>query len=47
MNASFAPRSNGGILAVQHVHDHPETPALVLLSAIAGGANSSRIQNLG
>jgi len=29
--------SNGGMLAVQHVHDHPETPALVLLSAHAGG----------
>jgi pimeloyl-ACP methyl ester carboxylesterase len=36
--------SNGGMLAVQHVHDHPETPALVLLSAIAGGADSSRVR---
>jgi pimeloyl-ACP methyl ester carboxylesterase len=29
--------SNGGTLAVQHVADHPETPALVLLSAHCGG----------
>lgn len=29
--------SNGGMLAVQHVADHPETAALVLLSAHAGG----------
>jgi len=29
--------SNGGMLAVQHVSDHPETPALVLLSAHGGG----------
>ena len=29
--------SNGGMLAVQHVADHPETPALVLLSAHCGG----------
>jgi len=29
--------SNGGMLAVQHVADHPETPALVLLSAHLGG----------
>jgi pimeloyl-ACP methyl ester carboxylesterase len=29
--------SNGGMLAVQHVADHPETPALVLLSAHGGG----------
>ena len=25
--------SNGGMLAVKHVSDHPETPAMVLLSA--------------
>src|SRR5690242_11469159 len=31
--------SNGGMLAVQHVADHPETPALVLLSAHCGGAH--------
>src|SRR3954470_17393982 len=31
--------SNGGMLAVQHVADHPETPALVLLSAHTGGAD--------
>ena len=37
--------SNGGMLAVLHVHDHPETPAMVLLSAIAGGASSTRGQN--
>ena len=30
--------SNGGVLAVRHVADHPETPALVLLSAHRGGA---------
>ncbi|MBV8534693.1 MAG: alpha/beta hydrolase [Alphaproteobacteria bacterium] len=29
--------SNGGMLAVQHVADHPQTPALVLLSAHRGG----------
>jgi pimeloyl-ACP methyl ester carboxylesterase len=31
--------SNGGMLAVRHVTDHPKTPALVLLSAHAGGRN--------
>ncbi len=31
--------SNGGMLAVQHVADHPQTPALVLLSAHGGGRN--------
>ncbi|MDA0787163.1 MAG: alpha/beta fold hydrolase [Proteobacteria bacterium] len=29
--------SNGGFLGVQHAANHPETPALVLLSAHAGG----------
>jgi len=29
--------SNGGMLAVKHAADHPETPALVLLSAHRGG----------
>src|SRR5262245_27796233 len=29
--------SNGGMLAVRHVVDHPATPALVLLSAHGGG----------
>lgn len=29
--------SNGGMLGVQHVVDHPRTPALVLLSAGRGG----------
>src|SRR5262245_47475598 len=29
--------SNGGMLAVRHVVDHPGTPALVLLSAHGGG----------
>ena len=29
--------SNGGVLAVRHVADHPQTPALVLLSAHGGG----------
>lgn len=32
--------SNGGMLAVQHVVDHPNTRALVLLSAHGGGRNS-------
>jgi pimeloyl-ACP methyl ester carboxylesterase len=31
--------SNGGMLAVQHVVDHPATPALVLLSAHLGGTS--------
>jgi len=31
--------SNGGMLAVRHVADHPETPALVLLSAHGGGSD--------
>jgi pimeloyl-ACP methyl ester carboxylesterase len=31
--------SNGGMLAVQHIADHPNTPALVLLSAHTGGNN--------
>jgi len=31
--------SNGGMLAVRHVIDHPHTPALVLLSAHGGGGN--------
>jgi pimeloyl-ACP methyl ester carboxylesterase len=29
--------SNGGMLAVRHVADHPDTPALALLSAHCGG----------
>jgi len=29
--------SNGGMLGVRHVIDHPQTPALVLLSAAPGG----------
>ncbi|MFK0112858.1 alpha/beta hydrolase [Streptomyces sp. NPDC091217] len=29
--------SNGGMLAVRHAADHPDTPALVLLSAHRGG----------
>lgn len=29
--------SNGGMLAVRHVAEHPQTPALVLLSAHGGG----------
>jgi len=31
--------SNGGMLAVRHVAEHPETKALVLLSAHCGGKN--------
>lgn len=34
--------SNGGMLAVQHVADHPQTPALVLLSAHCGGKDLVR-----
>ena len=34
--------SNGGVLASEHVARHPETPALVLLSAHAGG---NRLRN--
>jgi pimeloyl-ACP methyl ester carboxylesterase len=29
--------SNGGMLGVKHVSDHPQTPAMVLLSAHGGG----------
>lgn len=29
--------SNGGMLAVRHVADHPDTPAMLLLSAHCGG----------
>lgn len=32
--------SNGGMLAVAHVANHPETPALVLLSAHRGGSGA-------
>jgi pimeloyl-ACP methyl ester carboxylesterase len=32
--------SNGGMLGTQHVIDHPDTPALVLLSAGRGGKNA-------
>lgn len=32
--------SNGGMLAVRHVADHPRPPALVLLSAHGGGKES-------
>ena len=34
--------SYGGMLATQHVVDHPQTPALVLLSAGRGGASAGR-----
>ena len=32
--------SNGGMLGTQHVIDHPQTPALVLLSTGRGGRNA-------
>jgi len=32
--------SNGGMLGTRHVVDHPQTPALVLLSAGRGGRNA-------
>jgi pimeloyl-ACP methyl ester carboxylesterase len=35
--------SNGGVLGVRHVADHPATPALVLLSAHRGGKDLARI----
>src|SRR5262249_26184529 len=39
--------SNGGMLAVKHIADHPDTPALVLLSAHTRGThqveNASRV----
>lgn len=38
-NAAVIGHSHGGTLGVRHVADHPETPALVLLSAHCGGAN--------
>jgi pimeloyl-ACP methyl ester carboxylesterase len=40
--------SNGGFLGIIHAASHPETPALVLLSAHRGGkgAVGSRVQNL-
>ena len=34
--------SNGGMLSVPHVVDHPETPALILLSAHGGGRDGLR-----
>jgi pimeloyl-ACP methyl ester carboxylesterase len=34
--------SNGGMLAVPHVVAHPETPALILLSAHSGGRDGLR-----
>lgn len=37
--------SNGGFLAVKHVHDHPETPALVLLSAHRGGSGPAVLES--
>ncbi len=33
--------SNGGMLGFQHVVDHPQTPALILLSAGRGGPHST------
>ena len=38
--------SNGGMLAVQHVADHPNTPAMVLLSAHLGGRDQVRLSSL-
>jgi len=39
--------SNGGMLAVRHVADHPETPGLVLLSAHGGADQMRRSSRLG
>lgn len=38
-----AGHSNGGLLAVRHVADHPDTPALVLMSAHRGGRDLMRL----
>lgn len=38
--------SNGGFLAVKHVLERPQTPALVLLSAHRGGSGEEIIQTL-
>lgn len=35
--------SNGGMLSVRHVADHPDTPAMVLLSAHRGGKEIARL----
>src|SRR5262245_25272511 len=35
--------SNGGMLGVRHVVDHPRTPALVLLSAGRGGTRTASV----
>ncbi|MGI9605678.1 MAG: alpha/beta hydrolase [Acidimicrobiales bacterium] len=35
--------SNGGMLAVRHVVDHPDTPGLALLSAHRGGTSIMRL----
>ncbi|MFP6713174.1 MAG: alpha/beta hydrolase [Rhodospirillales bacterium] len=37
--------SNGGMLAVKHAADHPKTPALVLLSAHAGGRDITKLMS--
>ena len=37
--------SNGGMLAVRHVADHPQTTALVLLSAHCGGKEMLRLSS--
>jgi pimeloyl-ACP methyl ester carboxylesterase len=37
--------SNGGLMAARHVAEHPETPALVLLSAAGGGLDATRINS--
>ena len=38
--------SNGGMLAVAHVADHPDTPAMILLSAHGGGRDGVRRTSL-
>ncbi len=38
--------SNGGFLAVRHVLERPQTPALVLLSAHRGGTGADLLENL-
>lgn len=42
-NPILVGHSNGGMLAVRHAVDHPETPAIVLLSAHRGGTGLLRM----
>lgn len=37
--------SHGGLLAARHAADHPQTPALILLSPARGGVEATRIDS--